>query len=177
MSLLVLASSAAASGLAGEAKVKAPSFRSKDLQGEAVVLDDLLGHGPILVDFWATWCKPCLKELPYVQRISQEYSERGLQVLAVTIDSPKTQSRVRPFIKSKKYDFRVVMDASQDVFRKLQGKGTVPYVVVLDREGYIRYRHTGYRHGDEKELEKVVVQLLEEGEAAAAEKAEVEGAG
>ena len=173
--LLAFATSSAAAGLEGDAKVKAPNFRSKDLDGEDVVLEDLLGRGPIVVDFWATWCKPCIKELPYVQRMHDELSEEGLQVLAVTIDSPKTQSRVRPFIKSKHYGFRVVLDASQDVFRKLQGKGSVPYVVVLDREGYIRYRHTGYRPGDEQELEKVVRELLaEDGESAEGEAAENE---
>ena len=151
--------------LADESWVKAPNFRSKDMSGAPVVLEDLLGKGPILVDFWATWCKPCIKELPYIQKLHDEYAEKGLMVLAVTIDSPKSQSRVKPFIKGRKFTFPVVMDGSQDVFRKLQGKGSIPYVVVLDAEGNIRYRHTGYRPGDEKELERVVLELLGEGGA------------
>jgi peroxiredoxin len=151
-----------ASTEATEDLTKAPGFRAVDLQGERFTLDDLLGKGPIVVDFWATWCKPCIKELPYVQRLHEDYRDRGVQVLAVTIDSPKSQSQVRRFIKSRKYDFRVVMDAEQDVFRKLQGKGTIPYVVILDENGYIRYHHTGYRPGDEKELTRVVKELLAE---------------
>ena len=139
-----------------------PGFRAVDLQGERFTLDDLLGKGPIVVDFWATWCKPCIKELPYVQRLHEDYRDQGVQVLAVTIDSPKSQSQVRRFVKSRKYDFRVVMDAEQDVFRKLQGKGTIPYVVILDEKGRIRYHHTGYRPGDEKELTRVVKELLAE---------------
>ncbi len=152
----------AAGVVADEIRVKAPNFRATDLNGEAIVLEDLLGQGPLLIDFWATWCKPCIKELPYIQKMDHELAERGLKVLAVTIDSPKTQSRVKPFVKGKKYDFTVVLDPTQDVFRKMQGKGSVPYVVVLDSEGYIRYRHTGYRPGDEKELEKVVLELMDE---------------
>jgi peroxiredoxin len=167
----------AGASFAGETRVKAPNFRAQDLDGDPVVLEELLGKGPILVDFWATWCKPCLKELPYVQRLHDELGERGLKVLAVTIDSPKSQSRVRPFIRSKKYDFTVVMDAGQDVFRKLQGKSTVPYVVVLDSEGFIRYRHTGYKPGDEKELERVVLELLEEGGDAGAPEEPAQAAG
>ncbi len=168
-SLAVLAVVAAASGTsnASETRTKAPNFQAVDLAGERFELEDLLGRGPILVDFWATWCKPCIKELPYVQRIQDEYEDRGVTVLAVTIDSPKFQSQVGRFVKSKKYDFRVVLDPEQDVFRKLQGKGTIPYVVVIDRDGYIRYHHTGYRPGDEKELEQVVVDLLAESDDAA----------
>ena len=86
----------------------------------------------------------------------------GLQVLAVTIDAPRSQSRVKPLVRGKKYTFRVLLDPGQNVFRKLQGKGQIPYVVVLDPEGRIRYRHTGYRPGDEKELESVILELFEE---------------
>ena len=100
--------------------------------------------------------------------------EKGLNVLAVTIDSPKSQSRVKPFIQGRKFTFPVVMDGSQDVFRKLQGKGSIPYVVILDAEGNIRYRHTGYRPGDEKELERVVLELLEEGGTESDEEAPLE---
>jgi len=176
VTLLVLASGAAADD---ESYTRVPTFRAVDLDGERFTLDDLLGKGPIVVDFWATWCKPCIKELPYVQRIHDDLAESGVQVLAVTIDSPKSQSQVRKFIKSRKFTFRVVMDGEQDVFRKLQGKGTVPYVVVLDAEGNLRYHHTGYRPGDEKELREVVEELLAEGEAAAIDAAarEAEEAG
>jgi peroxiredoxin len=159
---LTLLASVAAGAFAGDTRVKAQNFRTTDLNGKKVSLEDFLGKGPVVVDFWATWCKPCIKELPYIQKMMDEYAERGLTVLTVTIDSPKTQSRVKPFMKGRRFDFPVLLDASQDVFRKLQGKGSVPYVVVLDSQGYIRYRHTGYRPGDEKELEKAVLELLDE---------------
>lgn len=142
------------------ARTKAPDFRATDLAGEKVALKDLLGKGPVVVDFWATWCKPCLKELPYVDRIREKYADRGVQVLAVTIDSPKSQSQVKRYIDTHKFGFRVLLDPEQEVFRKLQGKGSIPYVVVLDAEGAIRYQHTGYRPGDENELERVVAELL-----------------
>lgn len=161
--LLLLGLSLVVSGdevRADASKTKAQNFRATDLNGEKIVLEDLLGSGPILVDFWATWCKPCIKELPYIQRLHDQYAEHGLTVLAATIDTPRSQNRVKPFVKGKGYTFPVVMDGDQDVFRKLQGKGTIPYVVVIDPQGYIRYRHTGYKPGDEIELEKVVVELF-----------------
>ncbi|GJM43794.1 MAG: hypothetical protein DHS20C21_06360 [Gemmatimonadota bacterium] len=160
--ILPVVLAAPSSTQAEDARTKAPAFRALDMSGERFTLDDLLGKGPIVVDFWATWCKPCIKELPYVQRLLDDYRDQGVQVLAVTIDSPKSQNQVRKFIKTRKYDFRVVMDAEQDVFKKLQGKGTIPYLVILDSEGFIRYHHTGYRPGDEKELVRVVEELLAE---------------
>lgn len=162
------------------ARTKAPDFRVADLAGEKVSLKDVLGKGPVVVDFWATWCKPCLKELPYVDRIREKYADRGVQVLAVTIDSPKSQSQVRKYIDTHRYGFTVLLDPEQEVFRKLQGKGSIPYVVVLDAEGFIRYQHTGYRPGDENELERVVAELVGEAPGgtdadAAAEEAAAEG--
>jgi peroxiredoxin len=174
---LAFALSAAGPVEAGEPRGKAPNFVAKDMNGEKVELEALLGRGPIIVDFWATWCKPCIKELPYVQRLHDEYSEKGLTVLAVTIDSPKSQARVKPFVKGRKFTFPVVMDGSQEIFRKLQGKGSIPYVVVLDAEGNVRYQHTGYRPGDEKELEKIVLELFDEDAAKKAEKALEESTG
>jgi peroxiredoxin len=143
-----------------DARTKAPNFKAVDVNGERVSLTDLLGKGPIVVDFWATWCKPCIKELPYIQRLHEKYGPRGVQVLAVTIDSPKSQSQVKKFVGTREYGFRVLLDGDQEVFKKLQGRGSIPYVVVLDAEGFIRYQHTGYRPGDEVELEKMVAGLL-----------------
>jgi peroxiredoxin len=143
-------------------RVKAPSFETTNLDGERIVLDDLVGSGPIVFDFWATWCKPCIKELPYIQRLHEEYADQGVQVFAVSTDSPKSQSKVKPFIRGRKFTFPVLFDADGEVFRKLQGKGAIPYVVVLDADGFIRYQHSGYRPGDEKELERVVLELMAE---------------
>lgn len=167
---LLLASPPAPRAELMEAKTKAPDFRVTDVDGQKVALKDVLGKGPVVVDFWATWCKPCLKELPYVDRIREQYAERGVQVLAVTIDSPKSQNQVKKLVDTHGYGFRVLLDGEQEVFRKLQGKGSVPYLVVLDAEGFIRYQHTGYRPGDENELEAIVKQLL--GDAAPASEAE-----
>ncbi len=161
--LILAVTVGAVSADASETRTKAPNFRAVDMSGERFTLEEILGKGPIIVDFWATWCKPCLKELPHLQQILDKYEDQGLQVLAVTIDAPKFHSQAKRMMKSKKYGFRVVLDAEQDVFRKLQGKGSIPYVVVIDSEGYMRYQHTGYRPGDEKELERIVVDLLAEG--------------
>ena len=137
----------------------APSATWKTTAGEALSLESLRGK-VVLVDFWATWCKPCIKELPHLQRIYEKYSPKGLSLLAISTDSPKTESQVKPFVLGKKYTFTVLLDPSQEIFKALQGKGAMPYTVIIDAEGNIRYRHTGYRPGDENELERVVVELM-----------------
>jgi peroxiredoxin len=143
---------------------KAPGFRAVDLAGERFALDDLLGRGPIVVSFWATSSKESIQRMPHIQRLHDEYEKAGARVLAVAIDSPQAQSRVQRFVKSRNFDACVVMDAERDVLRKLGGTGSVPYVVVLDDHGYVRYRHAGYHPGDEKELTRVVKDLLAEAE-------------
>jgi len=162
----VLVAGALAAGAAAAAEEgggllgKAADFQGKNLEGKTVTLQSLLGKGPIVVDFWATWCKPCIKELPHLQRIYEKYCDKGLSMLAVSTDSPKTESQVKPFVLGKKYTFTVLLDPSQEIFKSLQGKGAMPYTVVIDAEGNIRYRHTGYRPGDENELEKVIVEIM-----------------
>jgi peroxiredoxin len=166
LALLVLAGVLSTLGVAGAEEEgsqligKAADFQGKDLEGKTVTLKSLLGKGPIVVDFWATWCKPCIKELPHLQRMYEKYSPKGLSLLAISTDSPKTESQVKPFVLGKKYTFTVLLDPSQEIFRSLQGKGAMPYTVVIDAEGNIRYRHTGYRPGDENELERVVTELM-----------------
>ncbi|MAF26554.1 MAG: TlpA disulfide reductase family protein [Gemmatimonadota bacterium] len=139
---------------------KAPAFKARDMNGEKVSLEGYLGKGPIVVDFWATWCKPCKKELPWLQKLHAKYEERGLQMVTVSIDQPKSSGKVKPYVRGRKYTFPVIMDPTQHVFRKLQGKGSVPYMVIIDADGSIRYRHTGYQPGFEKKLEKMILELL-----------------
>lgn len=143
-------------------KTKVQNFQVQNLKGKRVSLEDHLGQGPILIDFWATWCKPCIKALPHWQEMLNEYEDYGFQVLAVTIDTPRSQSQVKKFVKTRKYEFEVLLDGDKDVFRKCQGQGPIPYAVLLDSDGFIRYRHTGYRPGDEKEVEHEVRKLLAE---------------
>jgi peroxiredoxin len=143
---------------------KAPNFRAFDLAGEHLVLDDLLGHGPIVVEFWSMSSKASIQELLHIQRLHDDYEDTGVQLLAVTIDSPQGQRQIQTFAKSRKFDACVVMDAERDVFRKLGGTGPVPYTVILDEHGSIRFHHTGYHPGDEEKFRRVVNELLAEAE-------------
>ncbi len=140
-------------------KADVPNFVLKDLDGKEVSLTDLRAKGPVVVDFWATWCKPCLRELPYLDSLRVKYADKGLQVVAVSIDETRSLAKVKSYVKTHSYGFLVLLDPNQRTLRQLQGVN-VPYVVVVSQEGRRLYTHSGYREGDEKELARVVADAL-----------------
>jgi cytochrome c biogenesis protein CcmG, thiol:disulfide interchange protein DsbE len=136
-----------------------PNFVLKDLEGKDVSLADLRESGPVVLNFWATWCKPCLRELPHLEALRKEYEPAGLTVVAITIDDTRSMPKVKPYIDTHGYGFKVLLDSNQRVLRQLQGTGA-PYVVLLSADGRRLYTHSGYRDGDEKELAKAVAEAM-----------------
>jgi peroxiredoxin len=150
---------------------KAPDFKLRNLEGKNVSLSDLLEDGPVIVDFWATWCKPCLRAFPGLQEILSKYRDRGLSVIAISVDSPKSRSRVGPLIKSKKYTFEVLLDTQGRVAEKYNAI-MLPRTVLVDREGEIIFAATGYRPSNHEKLEEVLASILPETSAEDDETAE-----
>ncbi|MDT3695482.1 MAG: TlpA disulfide reductase family protein [Ignavibacterium sp.] len=139
---------------------KAPNFKLTDLNGKYVELNKETGSGPILISFWATWCKPCLEEMAEFNKIYSQYKDKGFKLLAISTDTEKTVAKVKPYIKSKGYDFTVLFDTNSDVARKYYAQ-QMPYTVMLDKNGNIVYSHLGYMRGDEIKVEKLLLELLE----------------
>jgi peroxiredoxin len=162
--LLTLA--AVTSCLAGE--VKAPDFTLANLEGEDVKLSDLLAKGPVILDFWATWCKPCIKGFPGLQELLNKYEDRGLTVVAVSVDSPKSRVRVGPFISSKNYSFEVLLDTQGRVARKYNAV-TIPRTVLISPDGMIAHATVGYRPSNHEQIEKSLLPLLPEPSAEGSE--------
>jgi thiol-disulfide isomerase/thioredoxin len=119
-----------------------------------------LASGPVLIDFWATWCQPCLKALPKLDEIEDLYSPRGLKVVAVNEDGPRNLSRIRPFLKSRKLDFRVLLDLNSTVMNSYR-IDSIPTTVLVDSSGEIVYFHRGYKPGDEVYLKRAIDELLQ----------------
>jgi len=144
---------------AGQDIKKAQNFILEDLDGEFVELYEITGDGPILLSFWATWCKPCVEEMKELNKIYEEYKSEGFNLVAISIDSEKSVSKVKPFIKSKNYDFIVLLDTNSEVARTFYAQA-VPYSVLLDENGSIVYSHMGYKKGDEKEILNLIKSLI-----------------
>ncbi len=152
----------AGSSMSLAAASTAPDFALPNLEGDEVVLSALLKEGPVVVDFWATWCKPCIKAFPDLQEIFDNYKDCGLSVLAISIDGPKSTSRVGALIKSKGNTFGVLLDPAQKVARKFHVV-SVPRTVLIDTDGTIVYAVTGYRPTNHKKLSNAVELLFPDG--------------
>ncbi|MCX6640027.1 MAG: TlpA disulfide reductase family protein [bacterium] len=139
---------------------RAPDFTVKNLDGQSVQLKDYLGKNPILIDFWATWCVPCKEEMPHLEEIYKEYKDKGLVYFAISEDSPRSISKVKPYVKSKKYDATVLLDPDGSVLRKFFGSNTLPYTVIIDREGKISRTFTGYVPGQQKDIREIIEKIV-----------------
>jgi len=139
----------------------APNFILENLDGDFVELNEEIGDGPLLLCFWATWCKPCLEELIEFQKLFNEYKEKGFKMLAISTDSERTVAKVKPFAKSKEYNFPVLFDTNSDVAR-IYYAFAIPYSVLLNKNGTIVYSHMGYMRGDEMVMRDKVKQLFEQ---------------
>jgi len=137
----------------------APDFTLQDINRQQVSLSDFRGQ-VVIVDFWATWCGPCQVEMPHLQAIYDDLHERGVEILAVSVDEARTASRVKPHVMSRGFTFPVLLDTSTEVVSRYNPQMILPYVVVVDQEGKIVYRHSGYSAGDEVELRNQVMELL-----------------
>ena len=152
-----------------EKKTLAPNFVAKDLDGKKVELKEVWANGPVLVSFWATSCKPCIKELSELEKVYKKYKEKGFEILAIDQDGPRSISKVKPMVKGLKWEFPVLWDESKDISRKFHVLG-IPHTVLIDKSGEIRYTHTTYRPGDEEVIKKKIEELLDEQEDASKQK-------
>lgn len=137
---------------------RAPEFQLRDLRGRLVSLTGLLKKSPVLLDFWALWCNPCLKELPHLNDIQEAYKEK-LRVVAVNEDDASNQAKIRPFVKGNRYRFQVLLDPDHLVMRRFK-LNAIPTTFLIDQRGKMVFFHQGYQPGDEKLLSDAVAGLL-----------------
>jgi len=138
---------------------RAPAFKIRAVSGETLTLDKLAARGPVVLDFWATWCRPCLAELPELEALFQKYRERGLTVVAVSLDGPRNFAKVRPFASKLGLSFPIAVDEDGRMQQLYQVRA-MPTTVVIDSAGMIVAVHEGYRPGDTRGLEAEIEKLL-----------------
>jgi peroxiredoxin len=147
---------------AGVAQETVPEFRLPTIEGAAFDMKDVVGKKTIVINFWATWCVPCRREMLHLQKLYDQYRDAGLQVIAISIDDASKQSQVKPFVKSYKYTYPVLLDTDSIVFKKFQTQPEIPLTLVIDKRGRIVRRFQGYKPGDEATLKAEITKLLDQ---------------
>jgi thiol-disulfide isomerase/thioredoxin len=139
--------------------LKAADFTVKDLQGRPIHLAELLKKGPVYLNFWTSWCGPCKREMPELDRIHKTYRDRGFAVVAIAQDNSRSVAMVKPYITSNKFEFFAATDAAMSV-GNLYNVRVYPTSFMIKQDGTIAYFAQGYLPGDEKKIEKLVRELL-----------------
>jgi len=137
----------------------APDFQLESFAGGKVRLSDALKRGPVLLDFWATWCGPCRMALPHYESLNESYGPRGLTVLAVSEDDPDGQAAIGPFFEKNGLGFTALLDGKKEVARKYRVQ-SLPSTFLISPKGRIMAFHLGFRPGMEKELAAQIEMLL-----------------
>ena len=135
-------------------------FSLEDIEGEWQTLDDLKGSKATVIDFWATWCSPCVKAMPKLNNIYEELADQGLAVIGISCDGPRSVGKVDPVINSMSITYPILKDIDCEVMNAHDFQA-FPTLLLLDSQGEITYIHEGFRSGDEKEIEKHIRAMLE----------------
>jgi cytochrome c biogenesis protein CcmG, thiol:disulfide interchange protein DsbE len=147
----------------GNTGKKMPSVNLKDMEGNSINTAEVSNDGnPIVISFWATWCKPCRLEL---NTIMEEYEdlrdETGMKLIAVSIDDERNKHKVEPAVNAEGWDYEIWLDPNSDLKRAL-GVNYPPQTFLLNGEGTIVWDHVGFVPGDEEDLYEEIRKLSTE---------------
>lgn len=137
-----------------------PALEVKALNGQKVNTSQWANDGkPIVISFWATWCKPCLKELNNISEVYDEWQEKtGVKVIAVSIDDARTSLGIRSIVMGMGWAYDIYVDENSDLKRAMNVVN-IPHTFLLDGNGKVVYQHTSYADGDEDELFEQIKEL------------------
>jgi len=146
------------------AKAQLPAVTLKSMEGKEVRTDtlNLMNQGrPIIIDFFATWCKPCNRELDAIAEVYQDWvDETGVKLIAVSIDQAHNQNKGKPLVNQHGWEYDVLLDPNSEFKLAMGIPGAIPYTLIIDGKGNIVYRHNGYIEGAEEELIEKVRELV-----------------
>ncbi|MDE5653408.1 MAG: TlpA family protein disulfide reductase [Muribaculaceae bacterium] len=156
--------SAAVALTALSASAALPSVTLKDINGNNIDTATLSNDGkPFVISFFATWCKPCLRELKAIHEVLPDWQdETGVRVVAVSIDEAQNEQKVKPLVEGKGWseDYQVLLDPANE-FKRQMGVNDIPHVFVVDGNGNIVWNHQGYVDGGEEDILEAVIKAAE----------------
>ena len=147
--------------IAMQGMAQLPAITLKTMDGQTVKTDTLNNQGkPFIISFFATWCKPCNRELSAIQEVYEEWQEEtGVKLIAVSIDQAQNINKVKPLVDEHGWEYDVLLDPNSD-FRRALGIQMIPFTLIVDGKGKIVYKHNGYTDGAESELIEKVKELV-----------------
>lgn len=140
---------------------QAPGFTLTDVTGASITLDSLLKVGPVYMESWDLPCVNCIAELDALMPVYDSLKDRGMQIIALSVDKPADEARVKAFVKSKKWPYICLLDGQNDV-KNAYGIIVKPTAYLINMKGQIVLTHIGYKKGDENELETEFLKWLPE---------------
>ena len=140
-----------------------PSASIKNLKNETIDTKTFNNEGkPFVINFWATWCKPCIMELNAKSEVYEEWqAETGVKIFAISVDDSRSSKKVAPFVKSRNWKYDSYLDENSD-FKRAMNVNNPPHTFLYNGKGELVWQHNGYAPGDEEELYKQIKKLLDE---------------
>lgn len=136
-------------------------FELEDINGELISYDDIKGNKVTVIDFWATWCKPCVNSIPKLVELSESYNKEDVAFIGISIDSPRNYAKVKPFAQSKGIRYPILLDIDQEISRDLN-ISSIPTLLLVNSENEIISIHEGFSPGDEVKIKLEIDALLNE---------------
>lgn len=136
-------------------------FSLKDLQNTSQTFENLKGKKLTVIDFWATWCKPCMKAIPELNILYKEFKEKGVSFISINGDGPRSIAKVGPVSKSLQIEYPVLLDIDSTVKTQLN-LSAFPTLVLVNQNGKIVWIHEGFVAGDEKEIKAQIEKFSNE---------------
>lgn len=138
-----------------------PSAIVQTIEGKKVDTKTFSNDGiPYIINFWATWCAPCKRELNNISDVYEDWQEEtGVKLIAISIDDSRSTSRVAPYVNGQEWDYEVYIDANAD-FKRAMNVNNPPQTFLIDGNGKVVWQHVGYAPGDEEVLYEEVKKLV-----------------
>jgi cytochrome c biogenesis protein CcmG/thiol:disulfide interchange protein DsbE len=136
-----------------------PDIYLENTENQNVLITEIKGETLTIVDFWATWCKPCLIAIPELVKIQKEFESEGVQLIGINIDSPRNKSKIRPFANARGLNYPVLLDENQEMMAEMNVV-LVPTLIIFDKDGNQVFVHEGFVPGDQDIIREKIVEFL-----------------